>query len=846
MDVPLSRVAPRGGLDTEGLIEALTTSRRLPADELESDIEENNKEITALSSLETTLTAFRKSVDLLRNPPGVKNEDENIFEYRNAVVGGNTSGGAPNYLSVTAEPGASLSSYDVKIDTLATYNTKITNTFSIADEDAVFVGSGGIISAGDFRFGSGNQTVTFEDGDTLNEAVAKLNAVQTQSGVEASILQVADGEYRLVLRSTSTGTEANYTLDTLPSAAPSFMKTDSVLYIDANDIDGDGDYTNNPASDETLTTIADISGTATVNAEGDSPQLDVDAASSGAAQIDFSSNNSTLVASRQVDINTSGPYSQKTMAISFTTGTDVSGNQFLYKQGGSARGFSLQIQEDASNGNEPTLYAVFYDNLWDATDQLKVLNLGTVSAETDYQVVIEMDASGNPSVNDAGNTLTGYVNGTQVAQETGLRRLSGHTYSLSVGGIAANSGGVMSVSGSISGSDTGYFSGQIGELAQFNRVLTSDEHAELNDYFSRKYNRDVFETLGFASENDATDASITIDGTTITRSDNSFNDVIDNLSFSLLSTTAVGETLTVSVQADTDLVKTAVTNFVDAYNAFRVFMSEQTEIGDDGTATEDAVLSGSSALRTISARINAEVTQIIDGITTGNYDRLADIGLSFEDYEGDAETQATTNILVIDEAKLTSAVTANFDQVRTLFEFDLTTNDPNVSVYERTNALDVTSITLNINRTSDVYEATYLDENNISQTVSLAATSLSSGGLVLDGIDGTVLEGLQLIYSSNEDATGILVSFTQGIGDRIFNAIDSILDEDDGLLATEIDALTEVNSRYEEEIDRIDEIVERYRESLISQYSALEIAIAEADLILQSLSAQNDARLSAS
>jgi flagellar capping protein FliD len=833
-----------GGLDTQALIEALTAAKRLPAVSLEDKIEVNTKLAGAYSSLRTTLTTFSTAVDLLRNPPGVRNQDENIFEYRTTTVGGNTSGAASNYISVSAQPGASLSSYEISVDQLATYNTRVTDTFALASPDEDAVGAGLPFNAGTLLLGASQTAIEIEDDDTLNEIVAKINAVEKQTKVEASILRVADGQYRLALKTTETGTEYNYDLG-IPTP-PSVFDT-AVFRLDAQDVNGDGDYLNNPAADQLLPAPGDVTGGTTVATSGSAPLLDVDGAPNGLATFDFSAGNQGYQVTNSTAINTGGPYSEKGFAFSFQTGADITGTQTIYEQGGTGRSFGLFIQPDSANGNQPTLFAVaLNNNEWASGEEFKVLNLGTVSANTNYNVVLDFDASANPSVNDAANTFTGYVNGVQADQVTGVAEQAAHTGAI---GIGVTLGGTGLPDGSTFGADGANFRGTINEIALFNQSLSSADAAEITTYFDSKYNQPVMTSsifnVGFAINESAQDAQMTIDGTTIVRGSNSFDDVIEGLTFTLLTETQPGEQLNVNVEPDKELVKNAILNFVDAYNSFRVFLAEQTELSDDGTPTEDALLANSSTLRTISTRINTEIASVINGITGGDYDRLADIGLSFEDYEGDEETPFTRNILVVDEVELASALSANFDQVRSLFEFDFTTTDPNVTVFSRTNDLATTAITLDVDQTNGVYRATY-DNGSGPQTIDLDASTLSGGGVVLTGQKGSVLEGLELIYADAGDAFGVNVSFVQGIGDRVYNALDTILDRDGGLLQTEIDTLSESSKRYQDEITRIDDVVERYREQLLMQFAALETAIAQADLILQSINAQNEARLAAS
>jgi hypothetical protein len=75
-----------GGIDTEALLEGLTAARRLPAVQLEERITSNETVSTKYGELQEILRTFQDASDFLRNPPGVGNQDENIFEYRTSTL----------------------------------------------------------------------------------------------------------------------------------------------------------------------------------------------------------------------------------------------------------------------------------------------------------------------------------------------------------------------------------------------------------------------------------------------------------------------------------------------------------------------------------------------------------------------------------------------------------------------------------------------------------------------------------------------------------------------------------------------------------------------------------------
>jgi flagellar hook-associated protein 2 len=346
--------------------------------------------------------------------------------------------------------------------------------------------------------------------------------------------------------------------------------------------------------------------------------------------------------------------------------------------------------------------------------------------------------------------------------------------------------------------------------------------------------------VGFAIQQAAVDAEIEFDGTTIFRGTNSIDDIVDGVTFNLLQETPGGTTLEVSVEPDTELAKQGILNFVNAYNEFRLFFSRQSEVGANGLPLETAVLVNNPAMRLSMSRISNEMSRVVEGITAGDPARLADVGITFNDYPGDDETPFTRNIMTVDEDALESALQSDYTAVSKVFQFTMISDDPNLQVFSRTNALGVSDFSLNINQTGQVFQATYT-LGGLVQTVNLDKTDLGGGSITLSGQSGTALEGLILIYADSGDSV-VDVTISQGIGDRTFNALDTLLEEDTGTVDLAQTAIENEDARYTDEITRIDEIVERFRERLLLQFSALESAISSANTLLQSLDAQSRAQ----
>lgn len=189
------------------------------------------------------------------------------------------------------------------------------------------------------------------------------------------------------------------------------------------------------------------------------------------------------------------------------------------------------------------------------------------------------------------------------------------------------------------GSDTGAF-----------KVVVSGESGADNSFTltSSSASLDFPTTL-----TSATDASITIDGLTVTRATNEFEDVITGVNLTVRSETAAAET--VVFQRDLTGIESAITTFVDAYNATNSTISAL-GLADSESA---GALAGDGTLRFIENQLRSTV---LEGSSTPgtNISSLNDLGIQFN-RQGELE---------VDLESLRSQLSANFDDVVTMFTAD--------------------------------------------------------------------------------------------------------------------------------------------------------------------------------
>ncbi len=720
------------GFDIESLVEGLTTARRLPAVQLEETLEENASRRTAFTEFSTLISNFQDSAALLRNPPGVDNASENIFEFRNAALTSNDGVAASTYLSATAAPGAVLSDYDISIESVATFSVKTTETFQLADTNEVAVGVGLPFNAGTLTLGANDVDIELEAGDTLEQVLTKINAVSGESGVRATTIKVSDGNFRIQFKTTETGAENNY------SILGEHEQVGNEIVIEAEDF------------------IENIS------RSGDT--------FSGGASV------------------------------------DAAGGFFISAQPSNSDNYSVNIETTAPE----TIYNIDFAEA--GRYYIHVRGQGG-SANNSLHVGL------NGSVPDSSNGITGFGAGVftyeNVSQQTGEAAF-----------IDVESPGVQTIS--VYAREDGTAIDQI--------VFSSDAAytpSAVETSTQVEKNVGIF-NIGFAIEENATDAKLTIDGTTIIRSTNNIDDLVEDVTFSLNQDTPIGSEVTVSVEPDTEIARSAILNFVDTYNELRVFFARQTEVGEDGFPTESAVLRQSPTLRSLVDNVINELSSVVNGLAV-EPNRLADLGIEFDDFSGDEDTPFTRNILVLDTDKLDNALLGDFESVRNIFEFDFVSDNSEIQIFNRTNASSVTSFELNLDITNGIYEATHA-----GGTDAVDVSAIPGGGFLVTGQQGTALEGLELIYGGSTDATAS-INISQGVGDRIYNALESALDEEEGAIAAELDSLIASDQRLEADIIRIDEAVERFREQQLTRFANLESLISSTNTILQSLDAQANA-----
>lgn len=138
----------------------------------------------------------------------------------------------------------------------------------------------------------------------------------------------------------------------------------------------------------------------------------------------------------------------------------------------------------------------------------------------------------------------------------------------------------------------------------------------------------------------AQDASLTVNGIAITSQSNTVEGALQGVTLNL-SLSSVGQTQTLSVARDTESMKSAITDFVDTYNALMGTTDALTAYNAD--PTQSGKLLGDGTERTIENRLTRALTADISGST---FQHLQDLGISLQ----------SDGTLQVDDTKLSAAV----------------------------------------------------------------------------------------------------------------------------------------------------------------------------------------------
>ncbi|MBF0177734.1 MAG: flagellar filament capping protein FliD [Magnetococcales bacterium] len=175
---------------------------------------------------------------------------------------------------------------------------------------------------------------------------------------------------------------------------------------------------------------------------------------------------------------------------------------------------------------------------------------------------------------------------------------------------------------------------------------------------SMNFGSGAINATSFTEKVAGVNASLLVDGVTVTSTSNSVSTALTGVTLNLLKAD-VGVNKTVSIANDTDTLKTTLNDFMKSFNDIVSFVN--TEAAKGGRLAKDA-----SMARSVLAQLKAELHYATQAITpTGGpysqltpYSMLAEIGV---------RTSSSDGTLSLDETGFSTAIAKGFDSIASLF-----------------------------------------------------------------------------------------------------------------------------------------------------------------------------------
>jgi flagellar hook-associated protein 2 len=318
-------------------------------------------------------------------------------------------------------------------------------------------------------------------------------------------------------------------------------------------------------------------------------------------------------------------------------------------------------------------------------------------------------------------------------------------------------------------------------------------------------------TGAFTNELQAAQPSIiTVDGLTVTSDSNELTDVVPGLSISLLQTTTTDQSITLDIEANYDDIKTAITDFITAYNSLRDFVTTNQTVGSDGTVSDDAVLFADSILRDVNRQLSAVLSDTPASAGDDVTD-LSDLGITF-----DSDNQLELS----SETTLDNLLLTNMSAVSKFFESSYTTDNSGLKMLKNSTSLSL-DFSLDVTATDGAISSVSVNGDSSLFTVT---------GSLITGAKGSIYEGLSFALAPATTGS-ISVQIEQGFANKITNLLDSYANTSSGTIQNQISSLETIDTSLTTQSDDIRTDAEDYRTKLVTKYANMESELSAAQLL---------------
>ncbi|RLB44258.1 MAG: flagellar hook protein [Deltaproteobacteria bacterium] len=721
------------GLDWRSIIDDLMKIEHRPVDLVENQKSDYEKKLSEWQSFNSKLLSLKSASESLKDP-----EDFNLYTTSMQSTG-DTS--ASSLLSATASSTASPGTYTIQISSIATAQKLSSSSFASLDNALGASYEGDILINGVAIHVAATDTLT-----SVRDKINAANAGTHPTGVTASILAYGTNDFRLILTSDETGAEGiglqNASSEDIIQAFGWKDTSENIKNPITNGVQSDSFS----SSTQDIKSLLGLSSTQTgtiqiLDGDGVYQDVTIDLSTDSLEDIKTKINNASIAGvSASVVTADDGDNTRYILQIDGSQGFNDSSN--ILETLGILQGGVSDIQGTTStNSMTSDGETIAADTLLSAIDGYNLYTTG------DYITISGTDHNGNSVNTDFTITSGSTVQDLLDAIETAFEANGGEVavYLTSQGQI------------------------QIADMQSGASSLSVSLTSHIQDNYS-SLDFGSFNTLSTVRKRELVagqDASVVIDGVTITNSSNSITDVIPGVTLNLLNADS-NTTVTLNIDRDVDGLINKIQAFVDAYNEVAQYIHDQQSY-DEEKQEPGGILFGDGTLFSIQSQLSGAIVQAVWGVAE-NFSTLGLVGISV-DKEGQ---------LSIDDDKLRGYLQTNFNDVRYLFTASGISSNGTIEYLTHTRqtkageySVNITQIATKSSSTSDTQvdttigsdETITITEGDKSATIELTSDMtitdiVNAINTELDTIYTEILVGSESLYSDSSQNQAITLDTT--------------------------------------------------------------------------------------
>jgi len=693
------------GLDTQNILDQLIALERRPVVLLENRQKQYSERLNVWKQVNSKLQALKSTMDEIR-----QTADFNLFS---------TNTEDDDIISLSATSSAAVGEHSIVVSSLAQARKISSNSFS-GKTDALSL-------SGDFLIN--HSAISVSASDSLIDIIDKIN--NSNADVTASILQLADEEYRLIISSNSEGEDSFHILD---ASSSDILQN---LGLTTGNVSLKNSITGGVESDSFTNITTTVGGVLSIG----TPQSGTVTINDTSVFMDLA--NQTLSQIRD-NINIASP-----------------------------TGVVASIVSTTEDGN--TVYKLRIEGTTTFVDDNNILQtLGVLEGETGSAAVAQVATSSRVNTTDGTTTIT---TSTQFGQIYGASVTNGDT--ITIAGVDHDGGTVLStftitdinsttVQDLLTAIESAFSNNVTASVNSAGKIVITDDVAGNSQFdFNLIENNEGSGFINFGTFSISTtgseaisgdvqsgqDASLTVDGVSVTRDSNSITDILSGVTLNLHQADSLSS-VNISVNRDYSAIEDKVENFIAKYNDIAEFINQQFTYNED---TETAgTLFGDSTLISVQSEIRNMISNRITGLPQ-DLRSLAQIGIDSD----------RNGILSLSSSKFEEIIQEDFDGVVKLFAATGETTDTDfsyithskdtnpgsygVSITQAAIQASVTGTTNLYTGISDSEILTFTDQS----TGQTSSVSLSSGEDI-DAIVSKINTELSQEYHQIRMATGAL------------------------------------------------------------------------------------------